>query len=63
MIPGIDVNRAHLWLALTHPYFGAMNLAAYTTCMSAAVAQTWYIAWAQMLLDCSYPVSKPSADK
>jgi hypothetical protein len=54
MVP-IDMNRVHLWMGLTHPIFGPMNLAAY----SAWLGYAWYVEWIRLLLETTNYGEKP----
>lgn len=51
----IDMNRAYLWMGLTHPFFGPMNLATYSTC----VGYAWYVEWVRMMLEATNYGEKP----
>ena len=51
MFPGVDMNRIHLIMGLTHPVLGPMNLAMYSTAMASSISYAWYCAWVQMLVD------------
>lgn len=50
MMPGVDMNRVHLFMGLTHPLYGPMNLATY----SYALWYTWYTEWIRMMIDVTY---------
>lgn len=51
MMPGVDMNRVHLWMGLTHPVFGPYCLAVY----SAAMGYSWYVAWIEAMMDATHP--------
>lgn len=51
MMAPIDMNRLHLLMGLTHPVFGPMNMAVYSTAMASAVSSAWYQAWVQLMVD------------
>lgn len=55
MVP-IDMNRVHLFMGLTHPIFGPMNLATYSAC----VGYAWYVEWIRLLLETTNYGEKPS---
>jgi len=55
MMYGIDKDRLHLFLGLTHPLYGPMNLAAYTTALSLTMGTSLYTAWVKALVDTTYP--------
>lgn len=59
MVP-IDMNRVHLFMGLTHPVFGPMNMAVYSTAMASAMSYAWYQAWAHMVVDAALAASPPS---
>ncbi len=63
MMGTMDMNRVHLWMGLTHPVYGPMNLATYSTCMAAAMSYAWYSAWMQMLLNGTPLAGPPPSQK
>lgn len=55
MFPGVDMNRVHFFMGLTHPVFGPMNLATYMAFMGPSIAQIWYTEWVKLFIDVTYP--------
>ncbi len=42
-----DRDRLHLWMGLSHPYLGPMNMAWY----SAFIGYAWYLEWVKLYMN------------
>lgn len=54
MMFGVDKDRLHLWMGLTHPVLGPTNLAWYLASLSLSTSYACYVTWIQMLIDTTY---------
>lgn len=60
MMYGIDKDRLHLWMGLTHPIFGPTNLAWYLTHLTMSTSYACYTAWIEMVINSTYREQSPS---
>lgn len=54
MMSGVDMNRVHLWMGLTHPVYGPLNLAYYMTMMGPQMYYVAYVKWIEFLMDTAF---------
>jgi hypothetical protein len=62
MMYGMDKDRLHLWMGLTHPVFGPANLAWYMAFLTMSQSYGCYVAWIDTFINSTYR-DRTSSDK